>query len=61
MAVSSQNHAPAALYHEQNPTTYAVGVWVGARAGLGGLEEEKIPISLSGIAPRKNMWELSSI
>jgi hypothetical protein len=58
MVVSSQLHVPAALYHEQNPTTYAVGVWFGVAIGLGGFEEEKISISLSGIAHGKNVWEL---
>jgi hypothetical protein len=33
--VSSQRHAPAALYHQQRiPVTHWIGGWVGLRAGL---------------------------
>jgi len=34
--VSGQQHAPAALYPRERPSTHFTGVWVGPRAGLDG-------------------------
>jgi hypothetical protein len=34
--VSSQQHAPAALYVRERPGTHFTGGWVGFRAGLEG-------------------------
>jgi len=34
--VSSQQHAPAALYPRERPDSHCTGGWVGPRAGLDG-------------------------
>ena len=41
--VSGQQHAPAALYPRERPTTHFTGGWVGPRAGLEGLKFSSPP------------------
>jgi hypothetical protein len=53
MGVSSQRHAPAALYlQEKDPGTRWIGGWVGPRAGLDTEATRKILSPLPRIEPR---------
>jgi hypothetical protein len=46
MGVSSQRHAPAALYpRERTPGTHCTEVWAGPRAGLGTEARGKNPFA----------------
>jgi len=46
--MSSQQHAPAALYPRERPGTHFTGGWVGPRAGLDGRKISSLP----GFDPR---------
>jgi hypothetical protein len=52
MEVGGRLHAPAALPPGKNPGTHQIGGWVGPRAGLDVLGEEKNLLPLPGFEPQ---------